>query len=154
MSRVQLKSPGTASEPTTRPPVTPSRACRRQNLLQPPVRPIFHFPFNHDQCLTNYPGLYYAVLSILTFVYVICSIRTNVCLFLALFLLVITFALTAATYFQSSVGNLAHAATLQKVSLSPSIPVYERPLIVVPDRWRFQLCSVSTNLVDLHCSDL
>ncbi|KAJ5370305.1 uncharacterized protein N7496_006397 [Penicillium cataractarum] len=61
-------------------------------------------------------GLYYAVLSVLTFVYLICSIRTNVCLFLALFLLVITFALTAATYFQSSVGNLAHAATLQKAA--------------------------------------
>lgn len=84
-----------------------------------------YFPFHHDQCLTNYPGLYYAVLAILTFVYLICSIRTNVCLFLALFLLVITFALTAATFFQSSVGNLAHAATLQKVSISKDIPVYE-----------------------------
>ncbi|CEJ60656.1 Putative GPR1/FUN34/YaaH-class plasma membrane protein [Penicillium brasilianum] len=61
-------------------------------------------------------GLYYATLAILTFVYLICSIRTNVCLFLALFLLVITFALTAATFFQMSVGNLAHAATLQKTA--------------------------------------
>jgi hypothetical protein len=115
LSREQLKSPGTALERTTQPPVIPSRACRRENLLQPLVRPPFFFCFHHAQHLTNYPGLYYATLAILTFVYLLCSIRTNVCLFLALFLLVITFALTAATFFQMSVGNLAHAATLQKV---------------------------------------
>ncbi|KAJ5698457.1 hypothetical protein N7462_000462 [Penicillium macrosclerotiorum] len=61
-------------------------------------------------------GLYYAILAVLTFVYLICSIRTNVCLFLALFLLVITFALTAATFFQSALGNLAHAAKLQQAA--------------------------------------
>ncbi|KAJ5946643.1 hypothetical protein N7454_003482 [Penicillium verhagenii] len=58
-------------------------------------------------------GLYYAILSLLTFVYLICSIRTNVCLFLALFLLVITFSLTAATYFQMALGHAAAAAKLQ-----------------------------------------
>ncbi|KAJ5212568.1 uncharacterized protein N7498_004214 [Penicillium cinerascens] len=61
-------------------------------------------------------GLYYAILAVLTSVYVICSLRTNVCLFLALFLLVITFALTAATFFQAALGNAVHAAKLQKAA--------------------------------------
>ncbi|KAJ6036178.1 hypothetical protein N7540_000457 [Penicillium herquei] len=61
-------------------------------------------------------GLYYVILSVLTFVYLICSIRTNVCLFLALFLLVICFALTAATFFQSALENVAAAANLQKAA--------------------------------------
>ncbi|KAB8223735.1 plasma membrane ammonium transporter [Aspergillus novoparasiticus] len=61
-------------------------------------------------------GLYFVVLSILTFIYLICSIRTNVCLFMALFLLVITFGLFAAVYFQTALGNAATAATLMKVA--------------------------------------
>lgn len=60
-------------------------------------------------------GLYYVILSVLTFVYLICSIRTNICLFSALFLLVITFALTAATFFQVALGNAENAARLQLV---------------------------------------
>lgn len=60
-------------------------------------------------------GLYYVVLALLTFIYLICSIRTNVCLFLALFLLVFTFALTAATFFQVALGNAENAARLQLV---------------------------------------
>lgn len=61
-------------------------------------------------------GLYYVILAVLTFVYLICSIRTNVCLFLALFLLVITFSLTAATFFQAALGNFVQAAKLQKAA--------------------------------------
>ncbi|RDW68736.1 putative plasma membrane ammonium transporter (Ato3) [Aspergillus mulundensis] len=49
-------------------------------------------------------GFYYLFLSLLTFIYLICSIRTNVCLFSALFLLVITFALVAAAFFQMANG--------------------------------------------------
>ncbi|KAL4902060.1 hypothetical protein BDW74DRAFT_181219 [Aspergillus multicolor] len=49
-------------------------------------------------------GFYYLFLSLLTFIYLICSIRTNVCLFSALFLLVITFALVAAAFFQTANG--------------------------------------------------
>lgn len=60
-------------------------------------------------------GLYYLTLAILTFVYLICSIRTNVCLFLALFLLVITFSLFAGVFFQTALGHVAEAAKLQKV---------------------------------------
>lgn len=60
-------------------------------------------------------GFYYVTLTLLTFVYMICSLRTNICLFLALFLLVITFGLFAGTYFQTALGNLVLAAKLQKV---------------------------------------
>lgn len=55
-------------------------------------------------------------LSIVTFVYLICSIRTNVCLFGALFLLVITFGLFAGSYFQLAMGAHAMAEKLQVVS--------------------------------------
>ncbi|KAJ5249076.1 hypothetical protein N7468_000527 [Penicillium chermesinum] len=58
-------------------------------------------------------GLYYVTLAIVTAVYLMCSIRTNVSLFLALFFLVITFALFAAVYFQNALGNTATAAKLQ-----------------------------------------
>jgi succinate-acetate transporter protein len=73
-------------------------------------------------------GLYFVILTVLTFVYLICSVRTNVCLFLALFLLVITFALTAATYFQAALGNAVQAAKLQKTAgafnLALCIPIW------------------------------
>ncbi|KAJ5610851.1 hypothetical protein N7510_007570 [Penicillium lagena] len=59
-------------------------------------------------------GLYYVILSVVTFVYLICSIRTNAALFIALFLLVIAFALYAGMYFQIALGNAAQAATLQQ----------------------------------------
>ncbi|KAE8420030.1 GPR1/FUN34/yaaH family-domain-containing protein [Aspergillus pseudocaelatus] len=61
-------------------------------------------------------GLYYIVLAVLTFVYLICSIRTNACLFLALFLLVIAFSLFGAGYFQLAAGNPLQAEKLQKVA--------------------------------------
>ncbi|KAL2831541.1 GPR1/FUN34/yaaH family-domain-containing protein [Aspergillus cavernicola] len=55
-------------------------------------------------------AFYYLFLSLLTFFYLICSIRTNICLFTALFLLVITFAIFSASYFQLANGaeELAH----------------------------------------------
>lgn len=60
-------------------------------------------------------GFYYVTLVIVTFMYMICSLRTNICLFTALFLLVITFGLFAGSYFQTALGNLVLAAKLQKV---------------------------------------
>ncbi|KAL4768446.1 GPR1/FUN34/yaaH family-domain-containing protein [Aspergillus nidulans var. acristatus] len=51
-------------------------------------------------------AFYYLFLGLLTFIYLICSIRTNVCLFSALFLLVITFSLVAGAFFQ--IANGAH----------------------------------------------
>ncbi|KAL4922070.1 GPR1/FUN34/yaaH family-domain-containing protein [Aspergillus aurantiobrunneus] len=53
---------------------------------------------------------YFVFLGLLTFIYLICSIRTNMCLFAALFLLVITFALIAGSFFQMANGatELAH----------------------------------------------
>jgi hypothetical protein len=62
---------------------------------------------------------------------------------------VFTFALFAATFFQLSVGNPAHAATLAELKSRTS----ELELTAWPDRRRFHSCSVSTNLVDLHRSD-
>lgn len=62
-------------------------------------------------------GLYFVILALVTFVYLICSIRTNVCLFSALFLLVITFALNAGAFFQLALENSEAAAKLIKVCL-------------------------------------
>ncbi|KAJ5562139.1 hypothetical protein N7535_003407 [Penicillium sp. DV-2018c] len=61
-------------------------------------------------------GFYYVCLAIITSVYTVCSLRTNICLFSALFLLVITFSLFAGTYFQTALGNLVLAAKLQKAA--------------------------------------
>ncbi|RHZ61828.1 putative plasma membrane ammonium transporter (Ato3) [Aspergillus thermomutatus] len=58
-------------------------------------------------------AFYFVFLTVLTFIYLICSIRTNVCLFSALFLLVITFGLFAGTFFSVSAGNLQLAEKLQ-----------------------------------------
>ncbi|KAF5861719.1 hypothetical protein ETB97_012671 [Aspergillus alliaceus] len=58
-------------------------------------------------------GFYYVALAMISFVYTICSIRTNICLFTALFLLVIGFSLFAATYFQLALGEATLAARLQ-----------------------------------------
>ena len=70
----------------------------------------------YAQVLTEYIiGFYYVTLALITFVYTICALRTNVCLFLALFLLVITFGLFSGIYFQMALGNLVLAAKLQKV---------------------------------------
>ncbi|KAL4862133.1 hypothetical protein BDV12DRAFT_203351 [Aspergillus spectabilis] len=49
-------------------------------------------------------GFYYISLALLTFIYLLCSIRTNICLFTALFLLVITFSLIGGSYFQLANG--------------------------------------------------
>ncbi|CEL03788.1 Putative GPR1/FUN34/YaaH-class plasma membrane protein [Aspergillus calidoustus] len=58
-------------------------------------------------------AFYYVFLALLTFIYLICSIRTNICLFTALFLLVITFALTAGSFFQLANGEAELAHRLQ-----------------------------------------
>lgn len=60
-------------------------------------------------------GLYYVVLAIVTFVYLICSIRTNVCLFLALLFLVVAYNLYAAVHFYTALGNGALATKLEMV---------------------------------------
>lgn len=63
------------------------------------------------------PAFYYVFLALLTFIYLICSIRTNLCLFTALFLLVITFGLTAGSFFQLANGAEELGERLQVVSL-------------------------------------
>ncbi|KAB8078134.1 GPR1/FUN34/yaaH family-domain-containing protein [Aspergillus leporis] len=73
-------------------------------------------------------GFYYVALTILTLVYTICSVRTNVCLFTALLLLVIAFALLAGSCFQLALGDAALAARLQfaggAFSLALILPVW------------------------------
>lgn len=61
-------------------------------------------------------GFYNVALAILTFVFLICSIRTNACLFLGLFLLVITYGVFAGAYFQLALGEAERASKLQYVS--------------------------------------
>ncbi|OJJ54784.1 hypothetical protein ASPSYDRAFT_476225 [Aspergillus sydowii CBS 593.65] len=59
---------------------------------------------------------YFISLGILTTIYLICSLRTNLCLFSALFLLVITFGLLAGAYFQLANGAMDVAAKLQEAA--------------------------------------
>ncbi|RDH31268.1 GPR1/FUN34/yaaH family-domain-containing protein [Aspergillus welwitschiae] len=58
-------------------------------------------------------GLYYVTLSVVTFVFLICSIRTNVCLFLALLFLTVAYNLYAAVYFTTALGQQALAAKVE-----------------------------------------
>ncbi|KAE8148921.1 putative plasma membrane ammonium transporter [Aspergillus avenaceus] len=73
-------------------------------------------------------GFYFVALTILTFVYLICSIRTNICLCGALFLLVITLGLFSGTYFQLALGEAALAHRLQYAAgafnLALCIPIW------------------------------
>lgn len=64
-------------------------------------------------------AFYYLFLGLLTFIYLICSIRTNVCLFSALFLLVITFSLVAGAFFQ--IANGAHELAEKLLVVSQSL---------------------------------
>ena len=60
-------------------------------------------------------GLYYVVLAFLTLIYLLCSLRTNICFFLALFFLVIAFSLYAAVYFYVAYENHEMAAKMEMV---------------------------------------
>lgn len=61
-------------------------------------------------------GFYFISLGLLTCIYLVCSLRTNICLFSALFLLIITFSLIAGSYFQLANGSTELAEKLQVVS--------------------------------------
>ncbi|CAI7572250.1 unnamed protein product [Penicillium pancosmium] len=61
-------------------------------------------------------GFYYMTLAVISFVYLICSIRTNVCFFVALLSIVSGFSLLAGVFFQIALGHMAEAAKLQKVA--------------------------------------
>lgn len=103
-------------------------------------------------------------LTVLTFVYLVGSIRTNFCLFSALLLLVITFALFAGSYFSLAAEQLHLAAKLQLVSarhipypISPTLSMWIQANIIRVwrglGRRRVQLCSEYTCMVDLHHAD-
>jgi succinate-acetate transporter protein len=97
-------------------------------LLSLPAIPQHTQKKNKTPTLTRYYHIafYYVFLALLTFIYLICSIRTNICLFTALFLLVITFALTAGSFFQLANGEAELAHKLQVVSASPLTLSYLR----------------------------
>ncbi|KAE8380208.1 GPR1/FUN34/yaaH family-domain-containing protein [Aspergillus bertholletiae] len=73
-------------------------------------------------------GFYFIALTLITMVYTICSIRTNICLFSALFLLIITFSLFSAVHFQVAAGEIALAERLQMAAgafnLALCVPVW------------------------------
>ncbi|KAJ5398591.1 GPR1/FUN34/yaaH family-domain-containing protein [Penicillium sp. CMV-2018d] len=50
-------------------------------------------------------GIYYIALAVLSFLFLVCSIRTNVCLLSAIVLIVVTFTLSACSNFQIAFGN-------------------------------------------------
>ncbi|KAJ5203382.1 plasma membrane ammonium transporter [Penicillium cf. viridicatum] len=58
-------------------------------------------------------GLYYIILAVVTLVYLICSLRTNVCLFLALFFLVVAYCLYGAVHFYLAIGEGAFASKME-----------------------------------------
>lgn len=68
--------------------------------------------------IADHAAFYLVALAILTTVYLVCSIRTNFCLFSALFLLVITLGLFAGTYFNLAEGQAELAAKLQVVGFN------------------------------------
>ncbi|KAJ5714171.1 uncharacterized protein N7483_011352 [Penicillium malachiteum] len=74
-------------------------------------------------------GLYYVILSILTFVYLICSIRTNFCLFLALFLLQAAGAFNLALCIP--IWHIFIAQMLEAVDFPFELPVGDLSTVVL-----------------------
>lgn len=64
-------------------------------------------------------------MALVTFLFFVASIRTNICLFLAFFLLTITFCLFSGIYFQLALGNIAAVEKLQTVSDPPNSSIHE-----------------------------
>lgn len=61
-------------------------------------------------------GLYYIVLAFITAVFLVCSVRINICLFCAILFLVVTFSLIGSVHFQVAAGHTAMAAKIEIVS--------------------------------------
>ncbi|EAS36812.2 plasma membrane ammonium transporter Ato3 [Coccidioides immitis RS] len=60
-------------------------------------------------------GFFFVFLTLLTVFFLICSLRTNICLFLGLLFLVVAFACFAGTYFELALNHVASAERLQVV---------------------------------------
>lgn len=58
-------------------------------------------------------AFFFVAMGILCFVYLICSLRTNVCFFMIFLTLVIAFGLLAGSFFEANNGNLKLSARLQ-----------------------------------------
>lgn len=67
-------------------------------------------------------GFFYVFITILSAVYLVCALRTNITLVIGLIILILDFSLIAGINFQVALGNLDIAARLQTVSsLGPRI---------------------------------
>ncbi|PGG95550.1 hypothetical protein AJ79_09992 [Helicocarpus griseus UAMH5409] len=58
-------------------------------------------------------GFYYVSLTMVSFVFVLCSLRSNICLFTALVMLVAAFGCVSGSYFQLALGNSEFGHHLQ-----------------------------------------
>jgi hypothetical protein len=71
-------------------------------------------------------------MGLLCFVYLICSLRTNVVFVIIFLSLVVAFSLLAATYFLAALGDADTASRTQVVRFSPPPPP---PLSIFPATW-------------------
>ena len=74
--------------------------------------------------LTVWLAFFLVSMAVLCFIYLICSVRTNVVLVFAITCIVLAFAFLAATYWQVANGNAVLAGKLQKVSNFDMDPMY------------------------------
>ena len=106
------------SAPTIPQPATAQKAQQRPDSTQLQVRIPLQTPVT-SYCVADHPsriGFYLLFLAMLTFIFLICSLRTNVVLFSGLLFLVIAFSTLCGTYFHLALGNVALAGRLQIVS--------------------------------------
>jgi succinate-acetate transporter protein len=100
--------------------LTPYMGAAAPNKYTEPgglVGPAFNNSFGkstHDICnlfssANSCPGFYLVCMGVLVIIYSICALRTNLILFLILFLLIPAFACLTAGYFHVALGNAAAA---------------------------------------------
>lgn len=66
-------------------------------------------------------GFFYLSLAVVTVIFTICALRTNVVFVAVLFLLSFTFATGAGAYFEFALGNIQAAERLVVVSYFPRL---------------------------------
>ncbi|KAJ4359855.1 uncharacterized protein N0V89_000411 [Didymosphaeria variabile] len=59
-------------------------------------------------------AFFFLAMALLCFIYLICSLRTNMCFFMIFFSLVMTFCLLAGSFWEANNGNVALSGRLQK----------------------------------------
>ncbi|KAF2443270.1 hypothetical protein P171DRAFT_58848 [Karstenula rhodostoma CBS 690.94] len=58
-------------------------------------------------------AFFFVAMAILCFIYMICSLRTNMCFFMIFFTITLAFCMLAGSYFEANNGNLARSHNLQ-----------------------------------------